>query len=213
MIISTQEAINHIKSGKLVIVVDDEDRENEGDFVIPTELLTPKIVNFMAKIGRGLICISLPEHRLNYLNIPKMVENNTETNKTAFHISCEAKNGVTTGISAYDRSHTMNLLVADDASAEDFVFPGHVFPLCAKNLGVLEREGHTEASADLAAIAGFKPSGVIVEIMDDDGKMARLNRLEQISDEFEIPITTIRDLIDYRKSQNLTNSLYIDWKY
>lgn len=209
--IGIKRAINDLKSGKLLIVVDDENRENEGDFVIPTETVTPEIINFMTKEARGLICISLPEERLSKLGMTPMTNKNSNHHKTAFYLSCEAKLNVTTGISAYDRFTTMKCLINEKSKKSDFVFPGHTFPLKAESGGVLIRRGHTEASADLASLAGFKPSGVIVEIMDDDGRMARLPRLEKISKKFDINIVTIDDLVRYRKSNNLFESLYKNW--
>jgi 3,4-dihydroxy 2-butanone 4-phosphate synthase/GTP cyclohydrolase II len=196
--ISIEQAIEDIKAGKMVILTDDEDRENEGDLTIASETVTPEVINFMAKYGRGLICMSLTGERCQQLNLPMMVDDNTSAHETAFTVSIEAREGVTTGISAADRSKTIQDAIADDARPEDIVRPGHIFPLRAKDGGVIVRAGHTEASADLARLAGFKPSGVICEIMDDDGTMARMPSLEKFSEEHNIGICTIAELISYR---------------
>ncbi|MGM0417993.1 MAG: bifunctional 3,4-dihydroxy-2-butanone-4-phosphate synthase/GTP cyclohydrolase II [Thermodesulfobacteriota bacterium] len=196
--ISIEQAIEDIKAGKMIILTDDEDRENEGDLTIASEAVTPEIINFMAKYGRGLICMSLTGERCEQLNLPMMVEDNTSAHETAFTVSIEAREGVTTGISAADRAKTVQDAIADDAKPEDIVRPGHIFPLKAKDGGVIVRAGHTEASADLARLAGFKPSGVICEIMDDDGTMARMPSLEKFSEEHNIGICTIAELISYR---------------
>jgi 3,4-dihydroxy 2-butanone 4-phosphate synthase/GTP cyclohydrolase II len=209
--IDIKTAIQKLKSGKILIVVDDENRENEGDMVIPAETITPDIINFMTKEARGLLCISLPEKRLVKLNISPMTDNNTNHHGTAFYISCEARTGVTTGISAYDRFQTIKKLIDINSKNEDFVFPGHTFPLKAEDGGVLVRRGHTEASADLASLSGFLPSGIIIEIMDDDGKMAHMPKLEKISKKFNIDIVTIDSLVKYREENNLLDSLYKDW--
>lgn len=209
--IDIKTAIEEIREGKMLIVVDDENRENEGDLVIPTETITPDIINFMTKEARGLLCISLPESRLIKLDISPMTSNNTNHHGTAFYLSCESKIDITTGISAYDRYTTMKKLIDRNSRNEDFVFPGHTFPLKAESGGVLIRRGHTEASADLASLAGFLPSGVIIEIMDEDGRMARLPKLEQISKKFNINIVTIDSLVKYRENNNLLDSLYKDW--
>ncbi len=211
MILEIPEAIKRVQGGEMLIVVDDEDRENEGDLFVATEKIDPDKVNFMATYGKGLICVSLPQSRLEKLNIPPMVLNNSSVHQTAFHLSCEARHGTTTGISAYDRALTMQKIIEVGVTGDDFVFPGHVFPLAAKRGGVIERTGHTEASADFAALAGCKPSGVIVEIMDDDGRMARMSKLETISIRFNIGIVTIKSLVEYRRAKNLTDSLYVDW--
>jgi len=196
--ISIKEAIEDIKAGKMVIITDDEDRENEGDLAIASEKTTPELINFMAKYGRGLICMSLTGERCDQLKLPMMVDENTSQHETAFTVSIEAKEGVTTGISAADRAKTVLTAIAENAKAEDLVRPGHVFPLRAKEGGVIVRSGHTEASADLSKLAGLKPSGVICEIMDDDGTMARMPALEKFSEEHGIGICTIADLIAYR---------------
>ncbi|MEO0183889.1 MAG: 3,4-dihydroxy-2-butanone-4-phosphate synthase, partial [candidate division WOR-3 bacterium] len=178
------EAIKDIKKGKVVIVVDDENRENEGDFIAAAEKITPQIVNFMAQHGRGLICVALPAHRLEELNIPIMVEDNTAKFQTPFAVSVDYKIGTTTGISAFDRAKTIKALVNKKAKPEDFARPGHIFPLRAMEGGVLRRAGHTEASVDLARLAGLYPSGVLCEIMDSDGRMAKLPKLKKIAQKF-----------------------------
>lgn len=194
-----EEAIQAIKKGEVVIVVDDEDRENEGDFICASECITPEIVNFMSKEGRGLICISITEQRCNELNLELMVGKNTATHETPFTISVDLLgHGCTTGISAQDRSKTIKAMVDDNTRPQDLGRPGHIFPLKAKTEGVLRRVGHTEASMDLARLAGYKPSGVLVEIMNDDGSMARLPELRVIADKFNLKLVSIKDLIEYR---------------
>jgi 3,4-dihydroxy 2-butanone 4-phosphate synthase/GTP cyclohydrolase II len=168
MISRINEAIEDIKKGKIVIVVDDEDRENEGDFIMASEKVTPEAINFMAKIGRGLICVSMTEDMLSGLNLKMMCDTNTALHGTKFTVSVDAKNGIETGISAYDRAHTIKVLIDGDSTGADLAKPGHIFPLKAENGGVLKRAGHTEAVSDLARLAGFKPSGVLCEIIDDD---------------------------------------------
>lgn len=192
------EIIADIKNGKMVILVDDENRENEGDFVIAAEFATAENINFMAKYGRGLICLTLDEKRCNQLDLPPMVGNNSSRLGTNFTVSIEASIGVTTGISAADRAKTIQAAVAKNANASSIVSPGHVFPLKAMNGGVLVRAGHTEAGSDLAALAGLDPSSVICEILKDDGEMARLPDLVEIAAEHKIKIGTIADLIHYR---------------
>ncbi|NOY70267.1 MAG: bifunctional 3,4-dihydroxy-2-butanone-4-phosphate synthase/GTP cyclohydrolase II [Deltaproteobacteria bacterium] len=196
--LTIEQAIEDIKAGKMVILVDDEDRENEGDLTMAAEAVTPEAINFMAKYGRGLICLSLPPDRVEALNLPMMVENNTSQFGTGFTVSVEARHGVTTGISAADRATTIQAAIADDAKPDDLVRPGHVFPLRARRGGVIVRCGQTEGSVDLARLAGMKPSGVICEIMDDDGTMARMPSLEVFSEKHGIGICTIADLIAYR---------------
>ena len=200
-----KEAIEDIKAGKVVIVVDDENRENEGDFIAAAEVATPEIINFMATHGRGLICVSILEKRCVELDLDLMVNRNTALHETAFTISVDLKgHGCTTGISASDRSKTVKALVNPDTTAEDLGRPGHIFPLKTKQGGVLRRAGHTEASLDLARLAGFKPGGVLVEIMNDDGSMARLDDLRVIADKFSLKIISIKDLISYRlENENL----------
>ena len=200
-----KEAIEDIKAGKVVIVVDDENRENEGDFIAAAEVTTPEIINFMATHGRGLICVSILEKRCVELDLDLMVNRNTALHETAFTISVDLKgHGCTTGISASDRSKTVKALVNPDTTAEDLGRPGHIFPLKTKQGGVLRRAGHTEASLDLARLAGFQPGGVLVEIMNDDGSMARLDDLRVIADKFSLKIISIKDLISYRlENENL----------
>jgi 3,4-dihydroxy 2-butanone 4-phosphate synthase / GTP cyclohydrolase II len=197
-LLTIEEAIREIRLGRMVILVDDEDRENEGDLCIAAEKVTPEAINFMAKYGRGLICLSLTEEKIKSLDLPMMVDDNTSPHKTGFTVSIEARKGVTTGISAFDRATTILTTVADNAKPYDLVRPGHVFPLRAKIGGVMVRSGQTEGSVDLARLAGLKPSAVICEIMDEDGSMARMPALEKISDEHGIGICTIADLIEYR---------------
>jgi 3,4-dihydroxy 2-butanone 4-phosphate synthase/GTP cyclohydrolase II len=199
MSVSTiKEAIVDIKSGKMVILVDDEDRENEGDLCMAASYVTPDAINFMAKYGRGLICLSLNEELADKLNLSPMVSDNRSRFGTAFTVSIEAKRGVTTGISAADRATTVRTAVADDVSPDDIVSPGHIFPIRAKKGGVLVRTGQTEGSVDLARLAGLKPAGVICEIMKDDGTMARMPDLEIFAKKHGLKIVTIADLIQFR---------------
>jgi 3,4-dihydroxy 2-butanone 4-phosphate synthase / GTP cyclohydrolase II len=193
-----EDAIEDIKLGKLLIVVDDEDRENEGDFICSAELITPEIVNFMAKHGRGLICAALPEERCEELDLNLMVGNNTSIHETQFTVSVDLlNNGTTTGISAFDRALTIKSLVDPATKPSDLGRPGHIFPLKAKSKGVLRRAGHTEAVVDLTRFANLRPGGALVEIMNDDGSMARLNDLVKIREKFDIKIIAIKDLIIY----------------
>lgn len=198
MIERVGKIIDHFREGKMIILVDDEDRENEGDLAIAAEKITPEIINFMAIHGRGLICLALDESIVNQLELPMMATRNTSRFGTAFTVSIEAKKGVTTGISAYDRATTILTAVHKDATPDDIVTPGHVFPLKARKGGVLVRAGQTEGSVDLARLAGLRPAAVICEIMKDDGTMARMPDLEKFSEEFNIPIVTIADIIEYR---------------
>ena len=199
MLDSIESAIEDIKAGKLVIVVDDEDRENEGDFITASRNITPEVVNFMSKHGRGLICIALLEDRCNELGLELMVNNNTALHETAFTVSVDLLgHGCTTGISAHDRAKTIQALIDPNTNPEELGKPGHIFPLRAKKGGVLRRAGHTEASVDLARLAGFEPSGVLVEIMNDDGSMARLPELMEIAKKFDFKIISIKDLIEFR---------------
>ncbi len=195
---TVEEALELIRQGKMIILVDDEDRENEGDLTIAAEKVTPEAINFMAKYGRGLICLSLTEEKVNALQLPMMSEKNQSRFQTAFTVSIEAREGVTTGISAYDRAKTILTAIADDAKPEDLVTPGHVFPLKARKGGVLVRTGQTEGSVDLAQLAGLKPAGVICEIMKDDGTMARLPDLEEFAKRHDLKIVKIADIISYR---------------
>jgi len=198
MLASISEAIEDIKAGKFIIIVDDESRENEGDLAIAAEKVTPEAVNFMAKHGRGLICFPITGQRLDELGIPLMVTNNTSHYSTAFTVSIEAKHKVTTGISAFDRAHTIKTVLDPNTKAGDLVQPGHIFPIRAKEGGVLVRAGHTEAIVDLVRLAGLYPAGVICEIMDEDGTMARLPQLEAMASKFALKIVAIADLIAYR---------------
>jgi len=196
---SIEEAIESIRKGEVIIVVDDEDRENEGDFVCAAECVTPEIINFMSKEGRGLICAPLSEARCVELKLDQMVGSNTATHETPFTVSVDLLgNGCTTGISASDRSKTIQALVDPNTKPEDLGRPGHIFPLKAKDDGVLRRVGHTEAAVDLARLAGFKPAGVLIEIMSEDGSMARLPELRVIADKFKLKLISIKDLIEYR---------------
>jgi 3,4-dihydroxy 2-butanone 4-phosphate synthase/GTP cyclohydrolase II len=195
---SIQEAIAAIKNGELVIVVDDEDRENEGDFIVASELITPEIINFMTIHGRGLICVALTEKRCDELKLDLMVGKNTSHHETQFTVSVDAIHPeVTTGISAKDRAITIKKLVESNTKPEELGRPGHIFPLKAKERGVLRRSGHTEAAVDLARLAGLYPSGVLVEIMNEDGTMARLPELVKLADKFDLKIVTIKDLISF----------------
>ena len=196
---SITEAIEAIKNGEVIIVVDDADRENEGDFIAAAEKISPELINFMATHGRGLICTPLTEERCNELQLSKMVSNNTDPLETAFTVSVDLKgNGMTTGISALDRSNTVKALVDPNTSAYNLSRPGHIFPLIAKSGGVLRRTGHTEAAIDFARLAGMLPAGVIVEIMNEDGSMARLPQLIEVAKKFNLKIVSIEDLVSYR---------------
>jgi 3,4-dihydroxy 2-butanone 4-phosphate synthase/GTP cyclohydrolase II len=195
---AVEQAVKAVKAGKLIIIVDDEDRENEGDLTVAAEKITPEIINFMTKHGRGLICLPLKRKRLKELDLPLMVPDNTSPFKTAFTVSIDAKEGVTTGISAYDRAKTILTAIDPKTQPEDLTRPGHVFPLQAKEGGVLERAGQTEAALDITRLAGLNPAGVICEIMNEDGTMARMPQLEKFSQAHSIPILTIADLIKYR---------------
>lgn len=199
MLDSIEKAIADIRAGKLVIVVDDEDRENEGDFICAAEAATPEVINFMTKHGRGLICVPLLEQRCEELKLELMVNNNTALHETAFTVSVDLLgHGCTTGISAQDRALTIKALIDPETKPEDLGRPGHIFPLRAKTGGVLRRAGHTEAAIDLSRLAGFQPAGVLVEIMNDDGSMARLLQLMEIAKKFDFCIISIKDLIEYR---------------
>ncbi len=194
-----EEALKDLRNGKMVIVVDDEDRENEGDFVMASEFVRPEDINFMTKHARGLICVAITEARANALNLEPMVPQNTSLHETAFTVSVDLiGEGCTTGISAHDRAKTVQALVNEQKNAKDFARPGHIFPLVAKDGGVLRRAGHTEATIDLMRLAGLKPSGVLVEIMNDDGSMARLPDLIKIAEKWGLKIISIKNLIQYR---------------
>jgi len=194
-----EEAIEDIRNGRIIIVVDDEDRENEGDFIAAAELTTPETINFMAVHGRGLICAAITEERCRELDLPMMVRTNTSSHKTAFTVSVDMiGHGTTTGISASDRAKTIRALVDPATTPEDLARPGHIFPLKSKHLGVLRRAGHTEAAVDLTKLANLRTGGVLVEIMNEDGSMARLPQLAEIAKRFNLKIVTIKDLIAYR---------------
>tara|TARA_B100001093_G_scaffold93031_1_gene85239 strand:+ start:490 stop:1209 length:720 start_codon:yes stop_codon:yes gene_type:complete len=194
-----EDAISAIKKGEIIIVVDDENRENEGDFITAAETINSSKINFMAKNGRGLICVPMSEKLCSKLSLEKMVPNNTDPLETAFTVSVDLKgNGVTSGVSASDRSKTVKALVDENTKPQDLQRPGHIFPLIAKNGGVLRRTGHTEAAIDFARLAGFKSAGVIVEIMNDDGSMSRLPELVKVAEKFNLRIVSIEDLVAYR---------------
>lgn len=196
---SPEEIINEARNGRMFILVDDEDRENEGDLVIPAQMATPDAINFMATHGRGLICLALTKERVEHLGLDLMSRNNGTRHETAFTVSIEAREGVTTGISAADRARTISVAIDTSKGPDDIVTPGHVFPLVAREGGVLMRTGHTEAAVDVARLAGLNPSGVICEIMKDDGTMARLDDLIPFAQHHKLKIGTIRDLIAYRR--------------
>jgi 3,4-dihydroxy 2-butanone 4-phosphate synthase/GTP cyclohydrolase II len=200
-----EEALDDLKAGKLLIVVDDEDRENEGDFITAAKNVTPEIINFMATHGRGLICVAITEEKTRDLQLEMMVPSNTSLHETAFTVSIDLLgHGCTTGISASDRSKTIQALINPEIKPEEFGKPGHIFPLKAKNGGVLRRTGHTEATVDLARLAGFEPCGALVEIMNEDGTMARLPDLIKIAERFNLKIISIKDLIEYRLKTETT---------
>jgi 3,4-dihydroxy 2-butanone 4-phosphate synthase/GTP cyclohydrolase II len=196
--ISVEQALEDVKAGRLIIIVDDEDRENEGDLMVAAEKVTSEIINFMTKHGRGLICLPLTHQRMGELDLPLMVSENTARFQTAFTVSIDAIEGVSTGISAYDRARTVLTAIDPKTKPADLARPGHIFPLQAREGGVLARAGQTEASVDLARIAGMTPAGVICEIMNEDGTMSRMHQLEEFGETFDIPILTVADLIRYR---------------
>ena len=207
-IITVERALQEVSSGRLIIIVDDEDRENEGDLMVAAEKITPEIINFMSRYGRGLICLPLTKNRLEELRLPLMVRENTSRFETAFTVSVDAKAGVSTGISAFDRARTIQVAIDPEAEPSDLVRPGHIFPLEAREGGVLARAGQTEAAVDLARLAGLAPAGVICEILNEDGTMARIPQLEIFSLEHGIPILTIADLIKYRmKTESLVRKI------
>lgn len=196
---SIEDAIEDIRKGKVIICVDDEDRENEGDFICAAQAITPEIINFMATHGRGLICAPIPEEKADALDLPLMVSKNTALHETAFTVSIDLDgNGVTTGISSMDRALTIKRLADKDCQPVDFARPGHIFPLRSKSGGVLRRTGHTEAAVDLAVMAGFEPAGVLVEILNEDGTMARLPDLIEVAKKHDLKIISIEDLVAYR---------------
>ncbi len=207
-----EEALEDIRKGKVVIVVDDEDRENEGDFICAAEMVTPEIINFMATYGRGLICTPITEERAHELNLYPMVGTNTSMHETAFTVSIDLiGQGCTTGISAYDRATGIKRMVDADARPDEFAKPGHIFPLIAKNGGVLRRTGHTEAAIDLARLAGFSPAGVLIEILNSDGTMARLPQLSEIAKKHDLKLISIKDLVAYRlRKEKLIKETYRD---
>lgn len=209
MLSRIEDAIEDIRLGKMIIVVDDEDRENEGDFIIAARFATPEVINFMSKEGRGLICAALTEERCAELDLKPMVTSNTSLHETAFTVSVDIiGQGATTGISAQDRAKTIHALIDPATVASDLGRPGHIFPLRAVKGGVLRRSGHTEATVDLARLAGLEPAGVLVEVMNEDGTMARLPQLEIIAEKFGLKIISIKDLIDYRlKTDSLIEEL------
>ena len=205
---SIDSALEDIINGKAIVVVDSEDRENEGDLVIASELVTPDTVNFMAKEGRGLICVSITKDRAKHLDLMPIERNNSSLHETNFTISVDARQNTTTGISAFDRSETVRALIDNNTKSEDLARPGHIFPIVGKDGGVLRRAGHTEASIDLAQLAGLKPSGVICEIMADDGSMARGDQLQKFSEKHELKIISIEDLIRYiRKKKKIVRKI------
>lgn len=204
MFSTPEELIADIKAGRMVILVDDEDRENEGDIIVAAEKITPEIVNFMVTYGRGLLCLTLTSERCKQLNLPPMVEHNTAQFSTAFTVSIEAAEGITTGISAADRAMTIRKAVAAEAKPSDLVQPGHVFPLTAQDGGVLTRSGHTEAGCDLARLAGLEPAAAIVEVLKEDGTMARRDDLLKFGEEHNIKVGTIASLIEYRNLNETT---------
>ena len=197
-----EDIIDDARNGRMYILVDDPGRENEGDLIIPAQMVTPQAINFMTKYGRGLVCLSLTKDRINELNLPLMNPSNQKNDLTAFTISIEAKEGITTGISAADRAHTISVAINGNSKKTDIVSPGHIFPLMAWAGGVLERAGHTEASIDISKLAGLNPSGVICEIMSDDGSMARMPELISFSKFHNLKIGTVSDLIKYRLRNN-----------
>ncbi|AKM11618.1 3,4-dihydroxy-2-butanone-4-phosphate synthase [Croceicoccus naphthovorans] len=199
---SPEEIIDEARNGRMFILVDDEDRENEGDLIIPAQMATPAAINFMATHGRGLICLAMTKDRVDQLGLELMSRNNRTRHETAFTTSIEAREGVTTGISAADRSRTITVAIDSSRGADDIVTPGHVFPLVARNGGVLVRAGHTEAAVDISRLAGLNPSGVICEIMKDDGTMARMDDLIEFARKHDLKIGTIRDLIAYRRQND-----------
>lgn len=211
---TAQELIDDIAAGKMVILMDDEDRENEGDLVMASSMVKPEDINFMARYGRGLICLTLTQERCEQLRLPLMVGKNSASFETNFTVSIEAATGVTTGISAADRARTVQVAVAADAEPGDIVQPGHIFPIMAKPGGVLNRAGHTEAGCDLARMAGLEPSATIVEILNEDGTMARRPDLEKVAKQHQLKIGTIADLIEYRMSteQTVEEVMCVDWQ-
>lgn len=197
MISKVEDGITEIQRGKFIIVVDDEDRENEGDLVIAAEKVTPSRLNYMLKNARGIMCVPITEERLNELQVPLMVEDNTDKFGTPFAVTVDAKRNTTTGVSVCDRMETLKVLLNPESKPDDLVRPGHMFPLRANANGVLGRQGHTEAAVELCKLAGLKPAAVIAEIMNDNGSMAKLEQLEEFASKRDIPIVTIKDLVKY----------------
>ncbi|GAF95500.1 unnamed protein product, partial [marine sediment metagenome] len=195
---SIEEAVEDYRKGKIIIVVDDEERENEGDFVCAADKVTPEIINFMSKYGRGIICLALTNERADELELNFMVDRNTALHNTPFTVSIDAKSNTTTGISTFDRANTVLTAVDHGCKPEDLARPGHIFPLRSRDGGVLHRAGHTEASVDLARLAGVYPAGVLCEIMDEDGRMARLPKLKKIAKKYDLKIISIADMIKFR---------------
>lgn len=205
-----EEALEDVRQGKLIIIVDDEDRENEGDLMIASEKVTPEIINFMAKHARGLICLTLTEERTKALNLPLMVRENQSQHNTPFTVSIDAKKGIATGISAADRAHTIKVAISPKTTAEDLVRPGHIFPLRALDGGVLVRTGHSEGSVDMARLAKLYPSGVICEVMNDDGTMARVPQLRKFAKKHKLKMITIKDMVEYMiKSETLVEKVAV----
>ncbi len=196
---TVEEAVEDLKNGKMIVVVDDEDRENEGDIIMAAELATPEAVNFITKAARGMLCLAINKQRAKELNLELMVEDNTALHQTPFTVTIDYKFGTTTGISAHDRCKTILASIDENVKASDFARPGHIFPLVARNGGVLKRAGHTEAAVDLAKLAGLKPAGILCEIMDEDGSMARVPQLKQFANKHNLKLITIADLIEYRR--------------
>lgn len=199
MFISIEEAIRRYGEGEILILVDDEDRENEGDFAVAAEHATAQVVNFMITHGRGLVCTPITEERARELRLAPMCPDKTDLQEARFTVSVDAREGITTGVSVHDRAKTIRLMVEDTATPEELVRPGHIFPLVARDGGVLRRAGHTEATVDLARLAGLKPAAVLCEILDEDGTMARGRQLEAIAERLNVPMVHIADLIEYRK--------------
>ena len=203
-----EDALEDISIGKIVLVYDDINRENEGDFIIAADFVKPGVINFMAKYGRGLICVALTEERCNELSLERMVKNNTSQMSTNFTVSVDLNgNGCTTGISTFDRSKTIKALVSEETRPEDLGRPGHIFPLMSHPLGVLGRRGHTEAAVDLARLAGLNPAGILVEVMNEDGFMARLEELHQISKKHKIKLISINQIVQYRQEREMVNNV------
>ena len=200
--VSIEAAIESFKNGRMLIVVDDEDRENEGDFIIAAEKANPEDINFMMKEGRGLICMAIPSEYSQRLKLSPMVSENTAIHQTNFTVSVDAKINISTGISAHDRWETVQVILNENSRPDDLARPGHMFPLTAKDGGVLQRAGHTEAAVDLASLSGMKSASLLVEIIDEDGSMARLPALKKMANKFEMPLLTIADLIEYRRKND-----------